>query len=76
MSSEPAPPTFSRRRLRLIGLAALAVAGGIVTVGIANRHMADARLSQWTEANAIPTVAVMLPDTSGRKSTLDLPGRL
>jgi RND family efflux transporter MFP subunit len=38
--------------------------------------MADARLSQWTENQAVPTVAVITPDMRGKRTTIDLPGRL
>jgi RND family efflux transporter MFP subunit len=45
-------------------------------MGITTRKMADAKLSEWTEDQAIPVVAVATPDTHGQKTTLDLPGRL
>jgi RND family efflux transporter MFP subunit len=38
--------------------------------------MADAKLSEWTEAQAIPVVAVATPDTAGKRATFELPGRL
>jgi RND family efflux transporter MFP subunit len=38
--------------------------------------MADARLSEWTESQALPVVAVAKPDIRGRASAIDLPGRL
>jgi RND family efflux transporter MFP subunit len=38
--------------------------------------MADARLRDWTEAQAVPSVAVVLPDTRSNRATVDLPGRL
>ena len=54
-----------------------AVVGDVVIVmGITTRRMADARLSEWTENQAMPVVAVMTPDTRGRRTTIDLPGRL
>ena len=48
----------------------------IVVTGITTRRMADARLSEWTEKQAVPVVAVATPDTRGRATTIDLPGRL
>ena len=45
-------------------------------MGITTRRMADARLNEWTERQAMPTVAVMTPDDRGRRLTIDLPGRL
>jgi RND family efflux transporter MFP subunit len=38
--------------------------------------MADARLSDWTENQAVPVVAVVAPDTRGKPTAVDLPGRL
>jgi len=78
MSPEPETtrPAVSRRSLRLAGILGVAVAAAVVVSGIASRKMADARLSEWTESQAVPVVAVAQPDTRGRRSTLDLPGRL
>src|SRR6476659_2901019 len=45
-------------------------------MGITSRRMADARLNEWTERVAIPTVAVANPDPRGKRTTIDLPGRL
>jgi RND family efflux transporter MFP subunit len=38
--------------------------------------MADARLSEWAEAQATPVVAVAAPDARGKRTSIDLPGRL
>ena len=38
--------------------------------------MADAKLSEWTETQAVPVVAVAPPDTRGKTTTFELPGRL
>ena len=54
----------------------LSIAAVIVVVGIATRKIADAKLREWTETQAVPVVAVALPDTHGKRTTLDLPGRL
>ena len=54
----------------------MAGAAVVVATGIMTRRMADARLSEWTENQAVPVVAVALPDTQGKSTTLDLPGRL
>jgi RND family efflux transporter MFP subunit len=45
-------------------------------MGITSRRVADAKLDDWTEAQAVPVVATAKPDTSGQRTTLDLPGRL
>jgi RND family efflux transporter MFP subunit len=76
MPSDPAPPALSRRKLAFAGLMAAAVAATVVVMGITSRHAADAKLGDWTEAQAVPVVAAALPDTHGQRATLDLPGRL
>jgi len=81
MSHEPVEqpaeaPRLSRRKLRLAGLIIVVIAAVVVGMGITTRRMADARLNEWTERVAIPTVAVAVPDDRGRRSTIDLPGRL
>ncbi len=45
-------------------------------MGLTTRRMADAKLVEWTETEAVPIVATATPDTRGKKTTLDLPGRL
>jgi RND family efflux transporter MFP subunit len=67
---------LSRRGLRIAGLAAVALAAVVVGVGITTRKMADARLSEWTQNQALPVVAVITPDARGGRATIDLPGRL
>jgi RND family efflux transporter MFP subunit len=69
-------PSTSRRVLRATGIIGAAVAVLVVVTGIASRETSDARLSEWTERQAIPTVAAIRPDPRGRVTTLDLPGRL
>jgi RND family efflux transporter MFP subunit len=76
MSPDPERPVLSRRGLRLAGIAAALVAVGIVVMGVTTRRMADARLSEWTENQALPVVAVATPDTKGKRTAIDLPGRL
>src|SRR5271155_2968152 len=76
MPPETAPPALSRRRLRLFGALAVSVAVIVALMGITTRKMADAKLSEWTETQAVPVVAVAMPDTHVKKTTLDLPGRL
>jgi RND family efflux transporter MFP subunit len=76
MPPETAPPALSRRRLRLFGALAVSVAVIVALMGITTRKMADAKLSEWTETQAVPVVALATPDTHVKKTTLDLPGRL
>jgi RND family efflux transporter MFP subunit len=76
MQPESTPPAISRGRLRFAGILAVAVCAVLVTMGLTTRKMADAKLSAWTEAQAVPVVGVAKPDTRGQRTTLDLPGRL
>jgi RND family efflux transporter MFP subunit len=56
----------------LAGIAAVLV----VITGIRAREDSDTKLKEWTDNQAIPTVAVALPDAKVLNPTLDLPGRL
>jgi RND family efflux transporter MFP subunit len=70
------PNATRRRGLRFTGITAVALALAVVVIGVTTRKMADARLRDWTEAQAVPSVAVVLPDTRSNRATVDLPGRL
>ena len=70
------PQVVSRRGLIIAGLSLLGVTAVIVVMGITTRKMADAKLREWTENQAVPVVAVALPDTRGKRTTFELPGRL
>ena len=67
---------ISRRKLRIAALAAGAVAAFIVVTGIVLRENGNAKLRDWTDAQAISTVAVSTPTTKPANATLTLPGRL
>ena len=75
-SQTAAPQVVSRRGLTIATLGALGIAAVIVVMGITTRKMADAKLREWTETQAVPVVAVALPDTRGKRTTFELPGRL
>lgn len=75
MPPDPVHPV-SPRRLRLAGGVAVLVLAAVVAAGLATRSNSDARLREWTDAQAIPTVAVALPGTKPLDAALDLPGRL
>ena len=75
MPTEPRPPV-SRRKLGLFGLVAVIGAGLIVATGIRAREDSSAKLKEWTDAQAIPTVAVAPPSARALNPTIDLPGRL
>jgi RND family efflux transporter MFP subunit len=66
----------SRRKLGIFGIAAGVVAVLVVVTGIRAREDSSARLREWTDDQAIPTVAVVLPDARVLNATIDLPGRL
>jgi membrane fusion protein, multidrug efflux system len=70
------PSPVSRRKLGLFGAAAAIVAILVVITGIRAREEASARLRDWTDDQAIPTVAVVQPDARALSATIDLPGRL
>ncbi len=76
MSPDPTRPVISRRGLGIAGVAVAGIAIAIVVTGVATRKKADARLSEWTENQATPVVAVAMPDTRGKRTTVELPGRL
>jgi RND family efflux transporter MFP subunit len=73
---EDTGPVLSRRGLRNAGLMAAIVLASVVAIGITTRKMADAHLSEWTKEQAVPYVAVIAPDTRGKRAMLELPGRI
>jgi membrane fusion protein, multidrug efflux system len=75
MPTNPSAPV-SRRKLGFFGVVALTAAVLIVVTGIRAREQASAELRQWTDDQAIPTVAVVLPDAKALSASIDLPGRL
>ncbi|MCI2244821.1 efflux RND transporter periplasmic adaptor subunit [Xanthomonas sp. PPL568] len=70
--SSPVPP----RRLRLAALIAAIVVLAIVVAGVATRAGDARRLRTWTADQAVPTVAVVAPQTAQGDGVLNLPGRL
>lgn len=66
----------SRRKLGIFGLVASAAAVLVVITGIRAREDNEARLREWTDGQAIPTVAVANPSAKELNPTIDLPGRL
>ena len=69
---DPAP----RSGLRLTAIVAALVAIVIVATGLYSRASGSARLREWTDAQAIPVVAVAPPSSGANASALELPGRL
>ncbi|HEV7490388.1 MAG TPA: efflux RND transporter periplasmic adaptor subunit [Rhodanobacteraceae bacterium] len=81
MPSDSLPPAAAssstgHRRLRIAGVLAVIVAILIVVSGLVSRAAGTARLREWTDTQAIPTVALVAPTSAGDAGTLDLPGRL
>ncbi len=75
MSIEPKPPA-SRRKLGILGLVAVAGALTLVVTGIRAREDTSTKLKEWTDDQAVPSVAVIYPDPGALTATIDLPGRL
>ncbi len=75
MPTETRTPV-SRRKLGIFGLLAGIAAVLVVITGIRAREDSDTKLKEWTDNQAIPTVAVVLPDGKVLNATIDLPGRL
>ncbi len=70
---DPAPRR-SRTGLKLAGVAALIVAAAVAANGIWQRDSSDRKLAEWTDAQAIPTVAVIRPEPETKVQPLVLPG--
>ncbi len=61
-------------KLRFALLVLVLAAGSAAAWGIVSRRNDDAKLAQWTEERAIPTVAVVEPKRGGGPRELVLPG--
>src|SRR3984893_4220894 len=75
MSSAPTK-TPSRRRLLVIALVALTIAGGVAAYGIIQRAQSAAQVAQWTDQQAIPTVALANVQRGPGIRKLTLPGTI
>lgn len=64
------------RRLRLAATIAVIVVIAIVVAGVATRANDSRKLRDWTDAQAVPTVNVVSPESGQGGGELDLPGRL
>ena len=64
------------RKLRVAAVAAAALVALLVVTGIGERETGGARLRDWTEAQAVPTVALVSLNPQPGVASLDLPGRL
>src|SRR5690242_14042383 len=75
MPSEQSP-ALSRRKLGVFGVLAGIALVAVVVTGIRAREQSSEKLKEWTDAQAIPSVAVTLPEAKIINPTVDLPGRL
>jgi membrane fusion protein (multidrug efflux system) len=75
MPTESRSPV-SRRKLGVFGAAGVIAALLLVVSGIRAREDSSVKLRQWTDSQAIPSVAVIYPDAGVLSATIDLPGRL
>jgi RND family efflux transporter MFP subunit len=64
------------RRLRLVSGAFALLAIAVVAYGLVSRAAENSRLHNLTEAQAVPTVAIVAPTHVENHAGLDLPGRL
>jgi RND family efflux transporter MFP subunit len=62
--------------LGLFGLLAGVALVVVVITGIRAREQSGEKLKEWTDDQAVPTVAVTQPDSNVINPTIDLPGRL
>ena len=69
-------PTVSRRKLGIFGALAAIAALTLVVTGIRAREDTTVKLREWTDDQAIPSVAVIYADPGALTATIDLPGRL
>jgi membrane fusion protein (multidrug efflux system) len=66
----------SRRRLGIFAVVTAIAAVLVVVTGIRAREDFSTKLREWTDSQAVPTVAVVAPDARVLNATIDLPGRL
>jgi RND family efflux transporter MFP subunit len=70
------PDPSVARRLRRIGAVGALAAIAIIAYGLASRASETSRQRHLTEAQAVPTVAIVAPAGVENHTGLDLPGRL
>jgi RND family efflux transporter MFP subunit len=70
------PDPSVARRLRRVGAAGALAAVAIIAYGLVSRASETSRQRHLTEAQAVPTVAIVAPTGVENHAGLDLPGRL
>ncbi|HEY0234320.1 MAG TPA: biotin/lipoyl-binding protein, partial [Afipia sp.] len=76
MPSDDQQVHLSRRKMRTAGIVAGVLVILTVVTGIVTRENGNAKLREWTDAQAIPTVAVGAPNLKPPSGALTLPGRI
>jgi len=76
MSQPDRSPGRSTMRLRQVGGAAALLAIAVVAYGLGSRAAQTSRLHDLTEAQTVPTVAIVTPTSAVNSAGLELPGRL
>lgn len=66
----------SQRGLQVAGITTAVVIVAVVVTGFVTRANGNARVKEWTEAQALPAVAVTTPADIQNAAVLSLPGRL
>jgi RND family efflux transporter MFP subunit len=72
----PADPSLPVANLRRIGLIAAGIALAVVVIGLLLRWVHGREVTQWTEARAVPTVAVLSPQRGVSGLQTVLPGNI
>jgi len=62
--------------LKLVGLAAVAVAAGVAVVGTISRVHADRSVKRWTHEQLVPTVGLVVAKADTAPQTLTLPAQI
>jgi RND family efflux transporter MFP subunit len=75
MSSQPIKMP-RRRLLLLVAMVALVAVGGVAANGLISRSRSKQDLVQWTNAQAVPTVALAKLEHGDANRTLTLPGSI
>jgi len=76
MSQPDRSPSRPTGRLRQVGVAAALLAIAVVAYGLGTRASQNSRLRELTEAQTVPTVAIVTPTSAVNSAGLELPGRL
>ncbi len=71
-----AAPAISRKSMKSWLLAAALVAAGLAAVGVVSRRIGHNRLTDWTEAQAIPSVELATLKAGSADVGLTLPGEI